>query len=135
MKISLSSPQDGNGIEEILVDHFPFVLGRDSQNDCQLKFAFISRQHCQFTQQDDTVVLQDLESHNGTYINGRRLAHPTVVQDGDEVSIGPICLRVKAVRPTAETTPECLVETRPIPPRTAPADQTAIPHKHQTAQS
>jgi pSer/pThr/pTyr-binding forkhead associated (FHA) protein len=106
MKISLKTPCSWDGVAEIVVDHFPFVLGRDEDADCALNFAFVSRQHCQFTMQDVHVLIQDLESHNGTYLNGRRVSQPTPVQDGDEVSVGPLCFRVTLVKPAAETIPE-----------------------------
>jgi pSer/pThr/pTyr-binding forkhead associated (FHA) protein len=107
MKIRLKTPCSWDAVAEIVVDHFPFVLGRDEEADYSLNFVFVSRQHCQFTRHDDQVLIQDLESHNGTYLNGRRVSRSMPVQHGDEVSVGPLCFRVTLLKPTTETTPDC----------------------------
>jgi predicted component of type VI protein secretion system len=47
-----------------------------------------SRHHARITQTADGYVLEDLGSKNGTYLNGQLLTAPTVLKDGDEISIG-----------------------------------------------
>src|SRR5689334_17540174 len=42
MRISLKTPCNWDGIDEILIDRYPFVVGRDYLNDCELKFVFVS---------------------------------------------------------------------------------------------
>lgn len=49
----------------------------------------LSRQHAEFLEQGDDVVLRDLNSSNGTYLNGRRVGSETVViRTGDAVDFG-----------------------------------------------
>jgi pSer/pThr/pTyr-binding forkhead associated (FHA) protein len=103
MRISLKTPCNWDGIDEIVIDRYPYVVGRDYCNDCELKFAFVSRQHCQFTLQNETVLIQDLESYNGTFVNGRRISQPTPLHDGDELSLGPLCFRVSLLGQSPET--------------------------------
>jgi len=79
---------------EILVDHFPFVVGRRSESDCPLHYAFVSRQHCRFTLAGDEVFVQDLESHNGTFVNGRPASIPLPINHGDELCLGPLSFSV-----------------------------------------
>ena len=79
---------------EIAIDRFPFVIGRRTESDCALPLACISRRHCEFTQGDDQVLVQDLESYNGTFVNGRRALAPLPLHHGDELSLGPILFRV-----------------------------------------
>jgi pSer/pThr/pTyr-binding forkhead associated (FHA) protein len=52
---------------------------------------------------ENQVFLQDLESYNGTYLNGRRISQPSLLQDGDEVSVGPLSFRVMVLKPAPET--------------------------------
>src|SRR6516162_6889350 len=96
-------PLDEN--REILVDHFPFVVGRRSENDCSLPLAFVSRRHCQFTRAGDEVLVQDLESYNGTYVNGKRAMTPMPLHHGDELTLGPCSFRVMVLNGSAETPP------------------------------
>jgi pSer/pThr/pTyr-binding forkhead associated (FHA) protein len=102
MNISLKSSSLWNGLGEVHVERFPFFLGRHRDNDCALPLAFVSRQHCQITLQGDNVFIQDLESHNGTFVNGRRISKPTRIEDGDELALGPLNFRVTTSAPTGE---------------------------------
>jgi pSer/pThr/pTyr-binding forkhead associated (FHA) protein len=111
MKISLKCPSCWDGIEVIEIDHFPYVIGRHRDTDCSLPLAFISRQHCQFRQEMDQIVVQDLESYNGTYVNGRRITQPTTVQHGDEVSLGPLSFRVSLHPISTETASDYRFQT------------------------
>ena len=88
---------------EISVDHFPFVVGRRSESDFVLPFAFVSRQHCQFTLNGSQILVQDLESHNGTFVNGKQASAPTPLRHGDELCLGPITFRA-VVQPTPQDT-------------------------------
>jgi pSer/pThr/pTyr-binding forkhead associated (FHA) protein len=94
-------PLDEN--REIIVDHFPFVIGRRSDNDCSLPLAFVSRRHCQFTRGEEYVLVQDLESYNGTYVNGKRAIVPVPLRHGDELTLGPCSFRVMVLNGSADT--------------------------------
>ncbi|NLF77286.1 MAG: FHA domain-containing protein [Chloroflexi bacterium] len=56
----------------------------------------VSRQHAKLTHQSATVMVQDLGSVNGTYLNGVRLVphQPRVLRDEDELCLGRLTLRV-----------------------------------------
>ena len=100
MFLQTSWPLEGN--REIVVQRFPFVIGRRSDSDCSLSLAFVSRRHCQFTRTGDKVLVQDLESYNGTFVNGNRANSPLPVSHGDELKIGPCTFRVSVEHDTAE---------------------------------
>jgi pSer/pThr/pTyr-binding forkhead associated (FHA) protein len=110
MKITLITPASRSDIEEIQIEHYPFVLGRGPRNDFVLKFAFISRQHCQFILRHDQVFIQDLESYNGTFLNGRRIDRPAAIRPGDEVGLGPLCFRVAGPNAQVATVADVGVE-------------------------
>lgn len=80
--------------EEIVIDHFPYLLGRHNECDHQLYNPLVSRRHCRFTQTDGKLVLHDLSSLNGTFLNGRRIEGKEVVRDGDEIDVGCMKYRV-----------------------------------------
>jgi pSer/pThr/pTyr-binding forkhead associated (FHA) protein len=104
MKLWLQQLGETRGAtEEICLDQFPFTIGRRSDCHCCLPFAYISRHHCQFTCSGDEVLIQDLESYNGTYVNGRDAHRPLPVQDGDEITLGPLTFRVVMPRAAHET--------------------------------
>ena len=87
---------------EIVVERFPFVIGRRTDSDRRLPLSFVSRRHCQFTQTGDQVLVQDLESFNGTFVNGKRASSPLPVQNGDELRLGPCVFRVSMLDDTGE---------------------------------
>ncbi|RMG11860.1 MAG: FHA domain-containing protein [Deltaproteobacteria bacterium] len=70
-------------------------------HDCDLVLAQkqVSRRHAAITLRDDgAVIVEDLGSQNGTYVNGRRIAAPTEVGPEDSIQIGDFTLRVGAER-------------------------------------
>jgi pSer/pThr/pTyr-binding forkhead associated (FHA) protein len=111
MMINLTTSGSWNGVSEIRIESYPFILGRDSSAHCRLPLAFISRQHCQLVLRGNQILIQDLESFNGTYLNGRRVALPMPLKDGDEIHLGPLSLRVRlgARSPLVETGPTLTV--------------------------
>jgi predicted component of type VI protein secretion system len=94
VKITLQVPETCELAQDIVVDRFPFLVGRCPKSDYVLNSAFVSRKHFQLIAQGDTVLIQDLESHNGTFLNGKRISAPVPVQPGDEVNLGPVSFRV-----------------------------------------
>jgi len=51
-----------------------------------------SRLHARVVPQGGTVGIEDLASTNGTLVNGKRVTSPTVLHDGDMISIGSVCV-------------------------------------------
>jgi hypothetical protein len=65
------------------------TLGRDAANDIVIADPEVSRHHARLVRQPDgSVVLEDLGSTNGTYINGQRLLGPRPLRHGDQVGLG-----------------------------------------------
>ncbi len=126
MRISLQSSCFWQDVHEILIEHYPFVLGRHPEVDCPLAVAFVSRLHCQFQLEDDHVLVQDLESFNGTFVNGRRIYEPTPIHHGDEVSLGSLSFRVSMLQDAADTVTDlCHSPTgeMPLPVKEAGSDK------------
>ena len=72
----------------------PLVIGRAPECGVVLGDTNVSRRHAQVALHDGAVVVTDLGSTNGTFVNGRRVTRATV-RPGDELSIGTSRLRVE----------------------------------------
>jgi predicted component of type VI protein secretion system len=64
------------------------VLGRGDQAEIRLEDPFASSRHAQIVRQGGVMVLEDLGSTNGTYLNEEVLGGPTPLHSGDRVRIG-----------------------------------------------
>jgi pSer/pThr/pTyr-binding forkhead associated (FHA) protein len=64
------------------------VMGRGDQAEIRLEDPFASSRHAQLTRQGGIVVIEDLGSTNGTYLNEEVLAGPQPLHAGDRVRIG-----------------------------------------------
>ena len=64
------------------------VLGRGDGADIKLEDSFASTSHARLSPQGDVVVLEDLGSTNGTYLNGEPLRGPQPLHVGDRIRIG-----------------------------------------------
>jgi pSer/pThr/pTyr-binding forkhead associated (FHA) protein len=71
------------------------TLGRS--NDCTIRIpsAEVSRQHCRLRIENGVVTVEDLESANGTFLNGDRVHDIEIVHPGDQLRIGPVTLVVE----------------------------------------
>jgi pSer/pThr/pTyr-binding forkhead associated (FHA) protein len=76
----------------------PFEIGRDKEAQLALADPEVSRRHARFEPRDGIVFLRDLESRNGTFLNGRRVAEPIEVRVGDEIDVGTTRLRIEDLR-------------------------------------
>lgn len=65
-----------------------WVLGRGDSNEIQIKDDAASRRHAQIGLTPRGVIISDLGSRNGTFVNKRRVTTATVLRSGDEIVIG-----------------------------------------------
>src|SRR3954469_24676240 len=64
------------------------VMGRGDQAEIRLEDPFASSRHARLTRQGAVIVLEDLGSTNGTYLNEELLGGPQPLHAGDRVRIG-----------------------------------------------
>jgi ABC-type multidrug transport system ATPase subunit/ABC-type multidrug transport system permease subunit len=70
------------------------IIGRDKGTvQFPLDHPHVSRHHARLRVQGEQVVLTDLGSANGTYVNGRRIAGSVPLNYGDRIDIGPFSLK------------------------------------------
>src|SRR5690242_4659347 len=81
-------------IESYQLEKPAIAIGRSTGNDIVLDTTAVSRYHISLSRQDDQVYLEDLESVNGTYLEGERInAHePIPLRGGEEIQLGDIRL-------------------------------------------
>jgi len=73
----------------------PVTIGREEGNSIQLNDERISRYHLKLQDDHEKVVATDLESTNGTRVNGAKVAEHRLA-DGDVVEIGATVFRFEA---------------------------------------
>lgn len=71
------------------------VLGRSSEADLVLDDPYASEFHMRLVAQADGMILHDLGSTNGTYVNGRRVTAPTQLRKGDTIQVGKTVMEVR----------------------------------------
>lgn len=67
------------------------MIGRASGNDLRVESSGISRYHARLSIDGDSILVQDLESTNGTYVNSRKV-DTAPLKPGDKISIGDLVL-------------------------------------------
>jgi two-component system NtrC family sensor kinase len=85
----IQGPDKGRHFE--LPDNEPQQIGRSSES-LPLTDTTISRRHSELTPDDGRWYVNDLASSNGTYVNGQRIAGPTLLQNGDLIRAGSTLL-------------------------------------------
>lgn len=66
------------------------TLGRHGDNNIVIKDPFISKRHFQIMEDEGDYYLEDLNSANGTYLNGDKIFDVVKLNDGDIIRVGQI---------------------------------------------
>src|SRR5690606_21760045 len=80
------------------------TIGRASGSDIVLPRNNISKRHARLVDKHDKVVIVDLRSTNGTYVNGRRITAPELLSGEDKVYIGDFVIRLSQPAEIARST-------------------------------
>jgi len=76
------------------------LIGRSQECYLRARSDTVSRRHCEITVGDSSVTVQDLQSKNGTLVNGARIEGPLELKTGDQLQVGPMRFEVLiALRP------------------------------------
>ena len=71
------------------------IIGRGEKCHVVLDDSYVSQVHARIFSKDDSYLLEDLGSTNGTYLNRQKVTAPTEVQRGDRVKIGRTVLEMR----------------------------------------
>ena len=83
--------------KEYVLESFPVTIGKLKESvQVEIKDASISRLHARLRKQGNTIYIQDLDSTNGTFVNGKRLlaGEDAIIKRGDEIQFGKIIVNV-----------------------------------------
>ena len=83
------------------VDERPAHIGRAPVNDLILNDPMVSEHHAVFWHRNGKSWVRDLDSSNGTYVNGTKLTAAVELKDGDQIGIGETKLRAGTVKAEA----------------------------------
>jgi len=92
MQVRLKVMDGAHAGKEIAVKDEKFFIGRSESCQLRPKSESISRKHCAIVQKDGRVLVADLKSRNGTYINGVLLEpeRAKIVKPGDLLKVGQL---------------------------------------------
>ncbi|HET7295093.1 MAG TPA: SpoIIE family protein phosphatase [Vicinamibacteria bacterium] len=87
----VEGPRAGNDF------HFegPVIVGRAPGVDVRLQDTTVSRRHAQLRREGERWVVADLNTQNGTFVNGGRISAPTPLAEGDRVQFGAVVTRFR----------------------------------------
>ena len=90
----------------------PFLVGRRSDLALQLPRPTVSTVHAELREQGGTIVLRDLKSTNGTFVNGRRVVSEMPLAEEDLIQFADVAFRVRkqAARQQGSTVCEDVVD-------------------------
>jgi hypothetical protein len=78
-------PQPG---QTFVLDQDPIILGRAPVNEVTINDPQVSRQHARIVRDGALLVIEDMGSTNGTFVNGVRLTSRHALANGDVISLG-----------------------------------------------
>ena len=73
-------------------------IGRHDDCVIRIRSSQVSRRHCELFEEEDKLILRDLGSSNGTFVNGKRVLGKQTLKPGDVLTIGGVTLRVDLLR-------------------------------------
>ena len=74
-------------VETLQLDQPSYALGRSQDNQILLEGAGVSRHHGVLRREGERYSINDLNSHNGIYVNGRRIVR-SLLEDDDQIRVG-----------------------------------------------
>ena len=113
-------------LQELLLSGATVTIGRQPDNVFRIDNPAVSGHHAKVYAEGDHYVIEDVESFNGTYVNGQRISK-VVLKDGDNATIGKhtieFCDEVRSVAAPYGTLDIAVARQQPRPPQ---LDRTAV---------
>jgi predicted component of type VI protein secretion system len=129
--------------KKLLISEPEIMVGRDETCKIRVASKEVSRRHCLILNTPNGLVVRDLKSGNGTFVNDEPIEQETALEPGDVLRIGPLELQVPGQRKGArKSQPETSIFTEEdiahwlsdeeAPGETPGSDTTIIRHHERT---
>ena len=105
LKVLISKTGTSPREERFFLNEVTIGSTRSIGNDIVLDGGTVSKRHARVVMRDDKLIVVDLQSTNGTFINGKRISAPQVLRDGDRLIIGDYWLRFELTGGVAAPAP------------------------------
>lgn len=79
------------------------ILGRTDDAVAWIDSPRVSRRHARIIVSAGKATIEDLGSKNGTSVGGRRIDHPTALEGGDQIELGPVVMTFRTFHATGAT--------------------------------
>ena len=105
---------------EIELDEGENLLGREKGVRVWIDDPGVSRHHARIRVSQGRATLEDLDSKNGTLLNGRELVEPRLLSDGDHVQVGRAAMTFRELQRTGSTQTVSRIDARARPRKGKP---------------
>jgi predicted component of type VI protein secretion system len=118
MQVRVKILHGSNAGQEVKIPTPKCLIGRGDECHLKPQSDAVSRKHCVIITTDTEVVVRDLNSRNGTFVNGERVGEESVLLSGDQLRVGPLEFEMvieqtaaKAKRPKVSDIKEAVART------------------------
>lgn len=94
MKVKIKILRGPSAGKEVRIPVPECLIGRSDECHMRPKSEAVSRRHCAILVKDGKVFARDLNSRNGTEVNGELIQEETELRTGDKVTVGPLAFEV-----------------------------------------
>ena len=96
MQVKLKVRSGSHEGKEIAISSEKFLIGRSESCQLRPKSESVSRKHCIIVLKENRVLIQDLKSRNGTFVNDKRLPgdKAKILKPGDQLRIGKLLFEI-----------------------------------------
>jgi pSer/pThr/pTyr-binding forkhead associated (FHA) protein len=129
MQVELTEVDSSATQRKIVLERLPVTIGQSPDAEIHLDHHWVSRQHCEISVMRDTLVVRDLGSMLGTFVNGLNVTTANLMP-GDKLTVGSTSFlvdyerrngtrRARGTRRQRRAAPEDGSETPPLAPGNA----------------
>ncbi len=116
MAFSVILTEKGGDTRQLDFDVDEITIGRVDENHICLPKGNISKKHTKIVHRDGKIIVLDMKSTNGTYVNGKKLTGPQVISPQDQIYIGDFILNVDPGMGAGEAPPHEELPPEELPP-------------------
>ncbi|MBT8451377.1 MAG: FHA domain-containing protein, partial [Deltaproteobacteria bacterium] len=111
------------------------TVGRVQGNDIVLAKRNVSKQHARLKLENEQAVVVDLNSTNGTWVNGRKITAAQPLKQGDKIYIADFIITLEVADERSETQGEMprVSDPPPLPSKAAPVLGSSVPVRRSIA--